>query len=183
MRRGCPIRISLDQNLLAVPQSFSQRATSFIASWCQGIHRMPFCRSIFCSPKGATHITAKLERDSAAYPPCTGTIHRNHVTIIAFILKLTARNGRFQNNPDKNPKKLHPVPARNSCNIHGHHNRNHCIIIHLNTRNFRNYSSWLTPLPRSDNPLQKIRTKMPKTLSHPQQFSTRIQTHQNLFTV
>ncbi len=51
------------------------------------------------------------------------------------------------------------MPARNSCNIHGHHNRNHCIIIHLNTRNFCNYSSWLTPLPRSDNPLQKIRTK------------------------
>ena len=42
---GCPIRISTDQRLLAAPHGFSQRATSFIASWCQGIHRMPFSRS------------------------------------------------------------------------------------------------------------------------------------------
>jgi hypothetical protein len=39
---GCPIRISMDQRLLAAPHGFSQRATSFIASWCQGIHRTPF---------------------------------------------------------------------------------------------------------------------------------------------
>ena len=43
---GCPIRISTDQSLLAAPHGFSQRATSFIASWCQGIHRMPLSRSI-----------------------------------------------------------------------------------------------------------------------------------------
>ncbi len=42
---GCPIRTSTDQRLLAAPHGFSQRATSFIASWCQGIHRMPFSRS------------------------------------------------------------------------------------------------------------------------------------------
>ncbi len=42
---GCPIRISTDQRLLAAPRGFSQRATSFIASWCQGIHRMPFFHS------------------------------------------------------------------------------------------------------------------------------------------
>jgi hypothetical protein len=42
---GCPIRTSTDQRLLAAPRGFSQRATSFIASWCQGIHRMPFLRS------------------------------------------------------------------------------------------------------------------------------------------
>ena len=43
---GCPIRIPTDQRLLAAPRGFSQRATSFIASWCQGIHRMPFLYSI-----------------------------------------------------------------------------------------------------------------------------------------
>jgi hypothetical protein len=42
---GCPIRTSTDQRLLAAPRGFSQRATSFIASWCQGIHRMPFSYS------------------------------------------------------------------------------------------------------------------------------------------
>jgi hypothetical protein len=39
---GCPIRTSQGQSLLAAHLSFSQRATSFIASRCQGIHQMPF---------------------------------------------------------------------------------------------------------------------------------------------
>ena len=42
---GCPIRRSLAQSLLAAPQGFSQRATSFIASWRQGIHQMPLLSS------------------------------------------------------------------------------------------------------------------------------------------
>ena len=40
-RVGCPIRRSRDQRSLASPPGFSQRATSFIASQCQGIHQMP----------------------------------------------------------------------------------------------------------------------------------------------
>jgi hypothetical protein len=59
---GCPIRISTDQSLLAAPRGFSQRATSFIASWCQGIHRMPFSRSRL--------VPGHLSRGS--------TMHRNH---------------------------------------------------------------------------------------------------------
>lgn len=43
---GFPIQIPTDQSLLAAPHGFSQRATSFIASWCQGIHRMPLSRSL-----------------------------------------------------------------------------------------------------------------------------------------
>jgi hypothetical protein len=42
---GCPIRTSRDQQLLALPPGFSQRATSFIASRCQGIHQMPLLRA------------------------------------------------------------------------------------------------------------------------------------------
>ena len=38
---GCPIRRSRDHRSLASPPGFSQRATSFIASQCQGIHQMP----------------------------------------------------------------------------------------------------------------------------------------------
>jgi hypothetical protein len=41
---GCPIRKSTDQSLLAAPHGLSQRAASFIASQCQGIHQMPFIR-------------------------------------------------------------------------------------------------------------------------------------------
>jgi hypothetical protein len=39
---GSPIQTPLDQCLLPTPQSFSQATTSFIASDCQGIHRMRF---------------------------------------------------------------------------------------------------------------------------------------------
>ena len=42
---GCPIRRSEDPRALAPPLGFSQRATSFIASRCQGIHQMPFSLS------------------------------------------------------------------------------------------------------------------------------------------
>ena len=41
-RWGFPIRTSPDQRLLATPRSFSQPATSFIGSWRQGIHLVPF---------------------------------------------------------------------------------------------------------------------------------------------
>jgi hypothetical protein len=44
---GFPIRRSTDQSLLAAPRGLSQRATSFIASWCQGIHQMPLKRLIY----------------------------------------------------------------------------------------------------------------------------------------
>src|ERR1700730_6823812 len=64
-RVGCPIRISTDQRLLAAPRGFSQRATSFIASWCQGIHRMPLSRSK--SDPTSYRRTLNLPR--------TGTIH------------------------------------------------------------------------------------------------------------
>ena len=43
---GFPIRRSSDQSLLATPRSFSQHATSFIASIRQGIHQMPLKRLI-----------------------------------------------------------------------------------------------------------------------------------------
>ena len=46
LRWGFPIRRSMDQCLLAAPHSLSQRATSFIASQCQGIHEMPLKRLI-----------------------------------------------------------------------------------------------------------------------------------------
>ena len=40
--RGCPIRKSSDQRSCAAPRSLSQLYTSFIASLCQGIHRVLF---------------------------------------------------------------------------------------------------------------------------------------------
>src|ERR1700741_661988 len=43
---GCPIRKSTDQSLFAAPHGLSQRTTSFIASYHQGIHQMPLSRLI-----------------------------------------------------------------------------------------------------------------------------------------
>ena len=42
LRSGFPIRKSTDQSLFAAPRGLSQRITSFIASYRQGIHQMPF---------------------------------------------------------------------------------------------------------------------------------------------
>ena len=62
---GCPIRRSLAQSLLAAPQGFSQRATSFIASWRQGIHQMPLLSS---SPASHHHKLPHAICDRAGAP-------------------------------------------------------------------------------------------------------------------
>ena len=43
---GCPIRKFRDQRVLSPPPDLSQSATSFIASYRQGIHQTPFSRLI-----------------------------------------------------------------------------------------------------------------------------------------
>jgi hypothetical protein len=67
---GCPIRTPRDQRLLAAPPRFSQRATSFFASWRQGIHQMPFSYSKPVIPLAgydqASHRTHPTQRDGKA---------------------------------------------------------------------------------------------------------------------
>ena len=59
---GCPIRRSRDHRALAPPPSFSQRATSFIASRCQGIHPMPFrCLIPLWAPRAGANPHADAE--------------------------------------------------------------------------------------------------------------------------
>ena len=67
MRRGFPIRTSADQRSLASPRGFSQRATSFIASWRQGIHRTPLSRSTTHPPPPARR--TKPRQDDRSPPP------------------------------------------------------------------------------------------------------------------
>ena len=43
---GFPIRKFMDQSLFSAPHDLSQSITSFIASYCQGIHQTPFSRLI-----------------------------------------------------------------------------------------------------------------------------------------
>ena len=44
---GSPIQKSMDQSLFSAPHGLSQSITSFIASYCQGIHQTPFSRLIW----------------------------------------------------------------------------------------------------------------------------------------
>lgn len=75
LRWGCPIRISTDQCLLAAPHGFSQRATSFIASQCQGIHQMPLRRLILCAhAQGQAH--ARTPQEHSKSPPHAPTPQR-----------------------------------------------------------------------------------------------------------
>ena len=75
---GSPIRKSADQRVLAPPRSFSQRATSFIASRCQGIHQMPFSRLIASTRHAQTQKPALLpdprQRDGIPDPHPRATI-------------------------------------------------------------------------------------------------------------
>src|SRR5277367_3629700 len=78
---GCPIRKSRDQRLLASPPGLSQRATSFIASQCQGIHQMPFISRLSTTPNGKyqNHIaTVRLTADAAISLEDT---YRTHTSI------------------------------------------------------------------------------------------------------
>src|ERR1700761_537112 len=61
---GFPIRRSADQRVLAPPRSLSQRATSFIASLCQGIHEMPLRRLIVIHAQGQAR---RMTFDSATH--------------------------------------------------------------------------------------------------------------------
>ena len=83
---GCPIRISRDQRSLASPPGFSQRATSFIASQCQGIHQMPFSSRLSTTPNDSPVISDQMISDQMKLPPIwqfspledTSDTHRAH---------------------------------------------------------------------------------------------------------
>jgi hypothetical protein len=106
---GCPIRTSTDQRLLAAPRGFSQRATSFIASWCQGIHRMPFSRSRTLSPD--------LDPGS---PPCTETIlstgrpYRSPTTRMILLIADHSRSAHNSRHLNVCPARWRPPLSRNN---------------------------------------------------------------------
>ncbi len=111
---GFPIRTSADQRSLASPRGFSQRATSFIASWRQGIHRMPFSHSISTPPpahraKTRPNAASSLGRQRPLHPQgavksapgrCASLTHTT--TDHLYHVKEHARPAR------------HPVPSRGS---------------------------------------------------------------------
>src|ERR1700682_3034307 len=73
-RWGCPIRTSPDQSLLAAPRGLSQPSTSFIGSWCQGIHRAPLlARRLDLSTHQAGRINV-LKKDTKSRIYCSAAV-------------------------------------------------------------------------------------------------------------
>ena len=99
---GCPIRISTDQRLLAAPHGFSQRATSFIASWCQGIHRMPFSRS-HAEPTRQARSAPHHAREPATHTRPRGSRRQNptrlHTLKLALLNEIQDPSNTFDGNP------------------------------------------------------------------------------------
>ena len=78
---GFPIRTSADQRSLASPRGLSQRATSFIASWRQGIHRTPLSRSrtIQHRPRAGPN-RARCSRTPARPSVCSASAGTTHAS-------------------------------------------------------------------------------------------------------
>lgn len=91
---GCPIRKSTDQRLFAPTRSLSQRTTSFIASYRQGIHQMPF-----------GHLIALISNAHRGHSPdrCLGETQLLAVTI-RLGAHCTERPEVIQDKPDPIPR-------------------------------------------------------------------------------
>ncbi len=76
---GCPIRRSRDQRSLASPPGFSQRATSFIASWRQGIHQMPLSSRLIAKRPWLAPSPQNRRKQGQA-PPCGRSLDRPRVS-------------------------------------------------------------------------------------------------------
>ncbi len=101
---GCPIQISTDQRMLAPPRGFSQRATSFIASQCQGIHQMPLRRLI------AQHLRQHATHGSKA-PSCATAFPQRFFLPLHCIQKPTSTSQPQWSQPDRHQQ---PVPAHHT---------------------------------------------------------------------
>ena len=104
---GCPIRISTDQSLLAAPHGFSQRATSFIASWCQGIHRMPFSYSITNVSHPSSNLPSTPSHQTSVVRPQTNTGLEN--------VRPNAAVSPTQHNSHNAPDHYHRIKRDDPC--------------------------------------------------------------------
>jgi hypothetical protein len=106
---GCPIRRSRDQRSLASPPGFSQRATSFIASQCQGIHQMPFSALERHTQRQESHrVKPKLHRRTCHQ---SGKTLRRHFGRIRQSKGKTPSTRRFRRGHNS---LLHNCPSTNA---------------------------------------------------------------------
>ena len=107
---GFPIRKSPDQRSLASPRSLSQRATSFIASWRQGIHRALLIRSL---PQHAHPHAGPSTNLSQSTPPHESLMQQALIDAQRYNRWRPAYQGRSpilftQTNPDSPVKTARP---------------------------------------------------------------------------
>ena len=131
-RAGCPIRRSRDQRSLASPPGFSQRATSFIASQCQGIHQMPLLRLIprtssrsmrqqtaahSGQPKGARPATAAASHEdtSGRATPAAASPRAGQSATASVTSQLSLHPVNQHPPRTRRPDPGRPLPDRNPC--------------------------------------------------------------------
>ena len=116
---GFPIRKSRSQRVLASRPSLSQRATSFIASQCQGIHQMPLKRFIITEPENTVARRDKTPpRDPFRFPyllppvqPPAKTSQRSNGHEDTYLLEnIPAPAATRQGHPRKVDAEPGPVP-------------------------------------------------------------------------
>src|SRR5690348_2145297 len=96
---GCPIRRPWDHRSLASPPGFSQRATSFIASQCQGIHQMPFS-SLHTAPNNKNP-GSRSQISEVRYRKLGGAYRRTRQPFLQKTLPADKRNPAHQPQPPK----------------------------------------------------------------------------------
>ena len=98
MRVGFPIRKSADQRSLASPRGLSQRATSFIASWRQGIHRTPLIRSR-STPSPAHSTKPRQRRRPGPCQACSQLQTQTHNSTLRYFNQIPDLPVNEQTNP------------------------------------------------------------------------------------
>ena len=114
---GFPIRTSADHRSLASPHGLSQRATSFIASWRQGIHRTLLSRSITTITRTQDQNPRTPPREDMPRPAphdrdgsCQNSAQPHSLTHITNQSRFTCQTTRH----DPHPRQGAPRPAANS---------------------------------------------------------------------
>ena len=118
---GCPIRRSRDQRLLASHPGLTQRATSFIASQCQGIHQMPLNCSIPTCPDCSEHIGRKTRHSQGQDPQPLdnrGSTHERRFTLKTLLPHETGEHSRGCKQLALNTPRRTRRPSRSHFSLH-----------------------------------------------------------------
>jgi hypothetical protein len=120
---GCPIRRSRDHRSLASPPGFSQRATSFIASQCQGIHQMPFSGLFAGLSLGRDRTTTAHRAKPRSRKPVPAKAGSG-AGVLAQSLSLRKQGrGPIAAVSHEDTSRTDPVPGTRACPPRSHHQR------------------------------------------------------------